>query len=53
MDHACDYHAIKQFKNDIAMELWAILKERFGGISLAKLRKLTIRFDTYKKLPKT
>ena len=39
-------------KYDVAMELWAALKERFGGTSLAKLRKLTIRFDTYKKRPK-
>ena len=31
------------------IELWAVLKERFGGTSLAKLRKFTIRFDTYKK----
>ena len=28
------------------------MKERFGGTSLAKLRKLTIRFDTFKKQPK-
>ena len=34
------------------MELWVALKKRFGGIFLAKLRKLTIRFDTYKKRPK-
>ena len=40
------------WKYDVAMELWAALKERFGGTSLAKLRKLTIRFDTYKKRPK-
>ena len=39
-------------KYDVAMELWAALKERFNGTSLVKLRKLTIRFDTYKKLPK-
>ena len=36
----------------MAMELWATLKETFGKTFLAKLRKLTIRFDTYKKRPK-
>ena len=39
-------------KYDIAMELWAALKERFSETSLVKLRKLTIRFDTYKKRSK-
>ena len=39
-------------KYEIVIELWVALKERFGGTSLAKLRKLTIRFDTYKKRPK-
>ena len=42
----------KYHKYDIAMELQTALKERFGGTSLAKLRKLTIRFDTCKKQPK-
>ena len=42
-----EYH-----KYDRAMKLWAFLKERFDGTSLVKLRKLTIRFDTYKKRPK-
>ena len=42
-----EYH-----KYDIAIELWAALKERFGETFLAKLKKLTIRFDTYKKWPK-
>ena len=36
----------------MAIELWVALKERFGGTFLAKLRKLTIRFDTYKKRQK-
>ena len=40
-------------KYDIVMELWAALKVRFGGTSLAKLRNHTIRFDTYKKRAKT
>ena len=39
-------------KYGVAMELWAALKERFDGTSLAKFRKLTIRFDTYKKRSK-
>ena len=39
-------------KYGITIELWATLKERFNGTSLAKLRKLIIRFDTYKKRPK-
>ena len=42
-----EYH-----KYDEAMKLWTVLKEKLGGTSLAKLRKLTIRFDTYKKQPK-
>ena len=36
----------------ITMELWVAVKEMFNGTSLAKLRKLTIRFYTYKKQPK-
>ena len=43
----CEYR-----KYDVTMELQATLKERFDGTSLAKLKKLTIRFDTYKKWPK-
>ena len=46
-DMMCEYR-----KYDVTMELQATLKERFDGTSLAKLRKLTIRFDTYKKRPK-
>ena len=37
-------------KYHIAIELWVALKQRFNDI--AKFRKLTIRFDTYKKRPK-
>ena len=39
----------KRFEN--AMELWNILREKFGGVSLTKLRSLTIKFDTYRKRP--
>ena len=40
----------KQFKRyENAMELWNALREKFGGVSLTKLRSLTIKFDTYKK----
>ena len=42
----------KQFKRyENAMELWNALREKFGGVSLTKLRSLTIKFDTYKKRP--
>ena len=40
----------KEFKvYEKAMDLWNALKERIGGVSLTKLRSLTIKFDTYKK----
>ena len=42
----------KYRKYDVAMKFWAVLKEWFDGTFLAKLRKFTIRFDTYKKRPK-
>ena len=32
-----------------AQEMWIALKEKFGGTSATKLRRLTIKFDTYKK----
>ena len=31
------------------MKLWNALRKMFGGVSLTKLRSLTIKFDTYKK----
>ena len=34
-----------------AQAMWLALKEKFGGISISKLRQLTIKFDTYKKVP--
>ena len=42
----------KQFKRyENVMKLWNALREKFGGVSLTKLRSLTIKFDTYKKHP--
>ena len=42
----------KKFKRyENAMELWNALREKFGGVSLTKLRSLTIKLDTYKKRP--
>ena len=43
---------MREFKNyDIAKEMWEALKLKFGGTFVTKLRKLTIKFDTYKKRP--
>ena len=36
-------------KYEITKDMWFTLFERFGGISITKLRSLTIKFDTYKK----
>ena len=33
-----------------AHAIWLALKEKFGGISVSRLRQLTIKFDTYKKV---
>ncbi|XP_065852335.1 uncharacterized protein [Euphorbia lathyris] len=39
----------KQFHfYDNAMDLWMALKQKFGGMSLPKLRSLALKFDTYK-----
>ena len=49
---AMDDDIAKQFKRyENVMELWNALREIFGGVSLTKLRSLTIKFDTYKKRP--
>ncbi|GAV81952.1 UBN2_2 domain-containing protein, partial [Cephalotus follicularis] len=34
---------------ETAEEMWTALKDKFGGTSASKLRKLTIKFDTYRK----
>ena len=40
----------KQFrKYENTKELWDALKEKFGGVSLTKLRCLSVKLDTYKK----
>ncbi|KAK1569225.1 hypothetical protein Q3G72_034035 [Acer saccharum] len=32
-----------------AQDMWITLKDKFGGTSTTKLRRLTIKFDTYRK----
>ncbi|XP_044503424.1 uncharacterized protein LOC123224005 [Mangifera indica] len=39
----------EQFKTANAM--WVALTEKFRGTTVSKLRQLTIKFDTYKKVP--
>ena len=34
---------------DTAQDMWIALKDKFGGTSTTKLRRLTIKFDTYRK----
>ena len=34
-------------------QIWNALKEKYGGTSTTKLRRLTIKFDTYKLRPNT
>ena len=31
--------------------MWVALREKFGETTVSKLRHLTIKFDTYKKVP--
>ena len=38
-------------KYEITKDMWFALSERFGGMSITKLRSLTIKFDTHKKHP--
>ena len=38
-------------KHGMVMDIWSALKSKFGETSVTRLRSLTIRFDTYKKLP--
>ncbi|KAK0584277.1 hypothetical protein LWI29_010428 [Acer saccharum] len=40
----CEYEGF-----DTAQDMWIALKDKFGGTSTAKLRRLTIKFDTYRK----
>ncbi|XP_059302782.1 uncharacterized protein LOC132054827 [Lycium ferocissimum] len=47
-----DDDILREFKDhQRAMELWIALKNRFGTCSTARLRSLTIKFDSYKKRP--
>ena len=48
MDDAVMYE-FEQY--DTAHVMWMAVKDNFGGTSATKLRKLTIKFDTYKKRP--
>ena len=36
-------------KYETAQEMWLALKDKFGGTSTTKLRRLTIKFDSYRK----
>ena len=47
-DLLCEY---EKYANVRAM--WLTLKDNFGVTSATKLRRLTIKFDTYKKRPQT
>ncbi|KAK0583239.1 hypothetical protein LWI29_034969 [Acer saccharum] len=40
----CEYEGF-----DTAQDMWIALKDKFGGTSTTKLRRLTIKFDTYRK----
>ena len=43
-DVMCEYE-----KYETAQEMWLALKDKFGGTSTTKLRRLTIKFDSYRK----
>ena len=34
---------------ETAQDMWIALKDKYGGTSTTKLRRLTIKFDTYRK----
>ena len=36
-------------KDETIQEIWLALKDKFGGTSTTKLRRLTIKFDSYWK----
>ena len=38
-------------KYETTQEMWLTLKDKFGGTSTTKLRRLTIKFDSYWKQP--
>ncbi|KAH9686018.1 hypothetical protein KPL70_014192 [Citrus sinensis] len=45
-DLMCEYE-----KYETAQEMWLAQKDKFGGTSTTKLRRLTIKFDSYRKHP--
>ena len=41
---------MREFKKyEITKGMWFTLSKRFAGMSITKIRSLTIQFDTYKK----
>ncbi|XP_052181953.1 uncharacterized protein LOC127794746 [Diospyros lotus] len=43
---------MREFKKyELTHEMWNALKEQFGATSVAKVKQLTVKFDTYKKCP--
>lgn len=49
---AMDNDIMRLFRTcETAMDIWSKLAEKFGTISVSKLRSLTIKFDSYKKRP--
>ena len=38
-------------KYETTQEMWLTLKDKFGGTSTTKLRRLTIKFDSCRKCP--
>ena len=47
-DFVCEYE-----KYQMAHQVWNALKDKYGGNSATKLRRLTIKFDTHKLRPNT
>ena len=45
-DLMCEYE-----KYETAQEMWLAQKDKFGGTSTTKLRRLMIKFDSYRKRP--
>ncbi|GAV62801.1 UBN2_2 domain-containing protein, partial [Cephalotus follicularis] len=43
-DLMCEFEGFKT-----AEEMWVALKDKFGCVSATKLRRMTIKFDTYRK----
>ncbi|GAV65379.1 UBN2_3 domain-containing protein [Cephalotus follicularis] len=43
-DLMCEFEGFKTTE-----EIWVALKDKFGGTSATKLRRLTVKFDAYRK----